>query len=97
MVASLISGASTFCAQPVISTTRFFRCPPAGCNRLPSRRDAGGRLVGAISSIAFSGPENRFFAGCASFAPNSEARKSMGRGSTTPSTVRRSRSKSGRL
>ncbi len=97
-VASLISGASTGWAQPVSSATRFRRVPSAGNDLRPidrRRRRRRATARGAASRASGAGQEPGA-SGRASAAPSSARRNRPGRGSTSASRRRSSRSGSGR-
>ena len=102
IVASLIEGASTVCAQPTSRATRPTRCPSARCTCGACIALAGGMRAGASDSIArmrcdgSPRPGTRPARGRASRAPRSAQRNTAGCGSTRDSTSRMTRSCQGR-
>ena len=96
IVASLICGASTCCAQPVSSATRFTRAPSAGKTWGREESEALGSASGTIRSMVRSRSGRNGISRLPSQPLISAARNSFGRGSTSPSMRRVSRSCSGR-
>ena len=96
MVASLMAGERTCCAQPCISATLAFRAPMAGKTCGLSTGEGAAIVFGTIWNRLPKRPGRKRPTGFATQAPISARRNSQGRGSTVASIERISRSRSGR-